>query len=292
MRQMMIRRVGLIVHTDKPDALRFTREAVEWLQERGLQVNIEPDIARALALPEYQCDEAALCESDLFIAVGGDGTILRASHLAAPREIPILGVHLGRFGFIAQIKPQDLHTAIARVQAGNYSVEKRLMVRAVAYRNDQPICDALALNDVVVTKGAVARMITLQTFVNDTFLATYSADGLVVATPTGSTAYSLSAGGAIVDPACEVLLLTPICAHTLSARPLILPAEKQVKVVVTADDGDFHLQADGGETVRLRSGDAVHVFRAQERTHLIVFDPDEFYTKLRDRLLWGERVNV
>jgi len=288
----MIQRVGLIVHTDKPDALRFTREAVEWLQERGLQVNIEPDIARALGMPEYQCDEAALCESDLLLAVGGDGTILRASRLAAPREIPILGVHLGRFGFIAQIKPQDLHTAIARVQAGDFTIEKRLMVRAVAYRNGEPICDALALNDVVVTKGAVARMITLQTFVNDTFLATYSADGLVVATPTGSTAYSLSAGGAIVDPACEVLLLTPICAHTLSARPLILPAEKQVKVVVTADDGDFHLQADGGETVRLRSGDAVHVFRAQERTHLIVFDPDEFYTKLRDRLLWGERVNV
>ena len=288
----MIQRVGLIVHTDKPDALRFTREAVEWLQERGLQVNIEPDIARALGMPEYQCDEAALCESDLLLAVGGDGTILRASRLAAPREIPILGVHLGRFGFIAQIKPQDLRTAIARVQAGDFTIEKRLMVRAVAYRNGEPICDALALNDVVVTKGAVARMITLQTFVNDTFLATYSADGLVVATPTGSTAYSLSAGGAIVDPACEVLLLTPICAHTLSARPLILPAEKQVKVVVTADDGDFHLQADGGETVRLRSGDAVHVFRAQERTHLIVFDPDEFYTKLRDRLLWGERVNV
>lgn len=288
----MIQRVGLIVHTDKPDALRFTREAVEWLQERGLQVNLEPDIARALHMPECECDEAVLCESDLLIAVGGDGTILRASHLAAPREIPILGVHLGRFGFIAQIKPHDLHTAIARVQAGDYTIEKRLMVRAVAYRDGEPICDALALNDVVVTKGAVARMITLQTFVNDTFLATYSADGLVVATPTGSTAYSLSAGGAIVDPACEVLLLTPICAHTLSARPLILPAEKQVKVVVTADDGDFHLQADGGETVRLRSGDAVHVFRAQERTHLIVFDPDEFYTKLRDRLLWGERVNV
>ncbi|GIV15798.1 MAG: NAD kinase [Armatimonadota bacterium] len=288
----MIQRVGLIVHTDKPDALRFTREAVEWLQERGLQVNLEPDIARALNMPDCQCDEATLCESDLLIAVGGDGTILRASHLAAPREIPILGVHLGRFGFIAQIKPHDLHTAIARVQAGDYTIEKRLMVRAVAYRNDEPICDALALNDVVVTKGAVARMITLQTFVNDTFLATYSADGLVVATPTGSTAYSLSAGGAIVDPACEVLLLTPICAHTLSARPLILPAEKRVKVVVTADDGDFHLQADGGETVRLRSGDAVHVFRAQEHTHLIVFDPDEFYTKLRDRLLWGERVNV
>lgn len=288
----MIQRVGLIVHTDKPDALRFTREAVEWLQERGLQVNIEADIARALGMPEYQCDEAALCQSDLLLAVGGDGTILRASRLAAPREIPILGVHLGRFGFIAQIKPQDLHTAIARVQAGDFTIEKRLMVRAVAYRDGEPICDALALNDVVVTKGAVARMITLQTFVNDTFLATYSADGLVVATPTGSTAYSLSAGGAIVDPACEVLLLTPICAHTLSARPLILPAEKQVKVVVTADDGDFHLQADGGETVRLRSGDAVHVFRAQERTHLIVFDPDEFYTKLRDRLLWGERVNV
>lgn len=288
----MIQRVGLIVHTDKPDALRFTREAVEWLQERGLQVNLEPDIARALHMPECECDEAVLCESDLLVAVGGDGTILRASHLAAPREIPILGVHLGRFGFIAQIKPHDLHTAIARVQAGDYTIEKRLMVRAVAYRDGEPICDALALNDVVVTKGAVARMITLQTFVNDTFLATYSADGLVVATPTGSTAYSLSAGGAIVDPACEVLLLTPICAHTLSARPLILPAEKQVKVVVTADDGDFHLQADGGETVRLRSGDAVHVFRAQERTHLIVFDPDEFYTKLRDRLLWGERVNV
>lgn len=288
----MIQRVGLIVHTDKPDALRFTREAVEWLKAHGLHTSLEPEIARALEMPEYQCDEAALCQSDLLIAVGGDGTILRASHLAAPRGIPILGVHLGRFGFIAQIKPHELHAAMARVQAGDYTLEKRLMVRAVAYREGKPICDALALNDVVVTKGAVARMITLQTYVNDTFLATYSADGLVVATPTGSTAYSLSAGGAIVDPACEVLLLTPICAHTLSARPLVLPAEKRVKVLVNADDGEFHLQADGGEAVRLRSGDEVHVFRAQERTHLIVFDPDEFYTKLRDRLLWGERVNV
>lgn len=288
----MIHCIGLIVHTDKPDALRFTREAVEWLQEHGLQVHLEPDIARALDMPSCESDEATLCQSDLLLAVGGDGTILRASHLAAPRGIPILGVHLGRFGFIAQIKPQELHTAIARVQAGDYVVEKRLMVRAVAYRRGEPICDALALNDVVVTKGAVARMITLQTFVNDTSLATYSADGVVVATPTGSTAYSLSAGGAIVDPACEVLLLTPICAHTLSARPLVLPADKQVKVVVTADDGDFHLQADGGETVRLQSGDEVRVFRAEERTHLVVFDPDEFYTKLRDRLLWGERVNV
>jgi NAD+ kinase len=288
----MIQHVGLIVHTDKPDALRFTREAVEWLRTHALQPYLEPEIASALGMPQYQCDEATLCGSDLLIAVGGDGTILRASHLAAPRGIPILGVHLGRFGFIAQIRPHDLHTAMARVLAGDYTVEKRLMVRAIAYRGQQPICDALALNEVVVTKGAVARMITLQTFVNETFLATYAADGVVVATPTGSTAYSLSAGGAIVDPACEVLLLTPICAHTLSARPLILPAEKQVKVVVTADDGDFHLQADGGETVRLRSGDTVHVSRAQERTHLIVFDPDEFYTKLRDRLLWGERVNV
>ncbi|MDW8289264.1 MAG: NAD(+)/NADH kinase [Armatimonadota bacterium] len=288
----MIHRVGLIVHTDKPDALRFTREAVEWLQERGLQVQLEPNIARALNMPECGNDDEALRQSDLLLAVGGDGTILRASHLAAPRGIPILGVHLGRFGFIAQIRPQELHTAITRVQAGDYVIEKRLMVRAVAYRCGESICEALALNDVVVTKGAVARMITLQTFVNDTFLATYSADGVVVATPTGSTAYSLSAGGAIVDPACEVLLLTPICAHTLSARPLVLPADKQVKVVVTADDGDFHLQADGGETVRLQSGDEVRVSRAEERTHLVVFDPDEFYAKLRDRLLWGERVNV
>lgn len=288
----MIERVGLIVHTDKPDALRFTREAVEWLQEHGLNVLLEPEIARTLQMPSIACDEQNLCQSDLLIAVGGDGTILRASHLAAPRAIPILGVHLGRFGFIAQIKPQELRTAVARVQAGDYNIERRLMVRAVAYRDGKPICDALALNDVVVTKGAVARMITLQTFVNDTFLATYSADGVVVATPTGSTAYSLSAGGAIVDPACDVLLLTPICPHTLSARPLVLPAGKQVKVVVTADDGDFHLQADGGETVRLQSGDAVEVVRAEERTHLVVFDRDEFYTKLRDRLLWGERVNV
>lgn len=288
----MIRRVGLIVHTDKPDALRFTRQAVAWLQEEGLQVLLEAEIAQSLQLVECQCTEQDLGESDLLLALGGDGTILRASHIAASRQIPILGVHLGRFGFIAQVRPADLRTAIARVKAGDYHMEQRLMVRAVAYREGQPLCSALALNDVVVTKGAVARMITLQTFVNDTFLATYSADGLVVATPTGSTAYSLSAGGAIVDPTCEVLLLTPICAHTLSARPLVLPAEKQVKVVVTADDSDFHLQADGGETVSLRSGDAVHISRAAERTHLIVFDPDEFYTKLRDRLLWGERVNV
>jgi NAD+ kinase len=288
----MIKRVGLIVHTDKPDALRFTREAVQWLQTHGLQPSLEPEIAQALQMPQYLGEETELCDSDLLIALGGDGTILRASHLAAARGIPILGVHLGRFGFIAQIRPHELQTAMARVLAGDYSVERRLMVRAVAYREGRQICEALALNDVVVTKGAVARMITLQTFVNETFLATYAADGVVVSTPTGSTAYSLSAGGAIVDPACEVLLLTPICAHTLSARPLVLPADKQVKVVVTADDGDFHLQADGGETVQLRSGDTVYVARAPQRTHLIVFDPDEFYTKLRDRLLWGEKVNV
>lgn len=288
----MIKRVGLIVHTDKPDALRFTREAVEWLQTHGLRAYLEPEIAIAIDSPDYACDEVALCNVDLIIAVGGDGTILRASRLAAQRAIPILGVHLGRFGFIAQIRPHELHTAMARVLAEDCTVEKRLMVRAVAYRDKQAICDTLALNDVVVSRGTVARVLTLQTFVNDALLATYAADGVVVATPTGSTAYSLSAGGAVVDPTCEVLLLTPICAHTLSARPLILPADKEVKVIVTADEGEFVLQADGGEAVRLRSGDTVRVFRAEERTHLIVFDPNEFYTKLRDRLLWGERVNV
>lgn len=229
--------------------------------------------------------------TDLIITLGGDGTILAASRIAAPHATPILGVHMGRFGFIAEAHPGRLDERLDDVLAGRYDVEERVMVHGEVRRQDMPVHEAIGLNDVVISKGAMTRMLHLTIRFGDGPVMDYVADGVIVATPTGSTAYALSAGGPLMDPTVRALLVAPICPHTLAARPLVVQDTQQIELAADSDGGEVKFSADSTSVFALIGGDRVSVRRAEHPTRLVVFHRDAFYHKVHGRLLWGERVN-
>ncbi len=287
--------IGLLVNVQKlattPEVARVAREAVALLEGRGVAVLINRDSAARLGYEGRGVDEAELVSgSEALVVFGGDGTILRAARAAAPRGIPILGVNLGGFGFLAEV--QDLHVeeALRRMLAGEYRLDERMMLRAEVLRGGQVVREFLALNDIVVTKSGYARLLRVRIDVGGEHLATHLADGLIVATPTGSTAYSLSAGGPIVHPAVEGIILTPICAHTLSARAVVVSASDVITVrVVPGGASPPHvLTVDGQEGYPLQSEDEVRVRRAPDRTRLVRLEGRGFYSLLRAKLARGE----
>jgi NAD+ kinase len=235
----------------------------------------------------------ALAErAEVFVVFGGDGTILAAAREAAPHGIPILGVNLGAFGFLAEVSDAEVTDALDPLLAGDYHLDERMMLRAEVRREGRPLREFLALNDIVVTKTGYARLLRVHTSVNDIPLATYRADGLIVATPTGSTAYSLSAGGPIVHPSVPAMVVTPICPHSLSARAVVISADDTVTVRLEpagAPSPPAILTVDGQEGFPLAAEDEVRVGRSVHRARLIRFGAEGFYTVLRSKLWWGAR---
>lgn len=286
--------VGLNVNTEKlqanPEVARLAREAVSLLSERNVPVMINRESAEALGHPALGVDEGELVRrASVVVVFGGDGTILRAARAAAPQGIPILGVNLGGFGFLAEVNGPEVEGALHRFLEGDYRLDERMMLRARVERNGRSTQEFLALNDIVVTKTGYARLLKLRTFVNAEHLATHLADGLIVATPTGSTAYSLSAGGPIVHPAVEGIVLTPICAHTLNARAVLVSASDTIGIQVEPIGAPSILTVDGQEGFPLQPGDEVRVERSPHRTRLIRLGPGGFYSLLQAKLTWGER---
>jgi len=288
---MAPRTIGLIVHPTRPEAHAFAREVVAWLGRRGVAVCA--DAASACRVGSGVCSACAdeLGAVDLMVTLGGDGTILAASHLAAPHGIPILGVHMGRFGFIAEALPEDLFGQLEQILAGHITVEERMMLRGTVYRGGEPIHSAIGLNDVVLNKGARARMLNIQIAFGPEEVATYPADGVVVATPTGSTAYALSAGGPLIEPTVRALAVVPICPHTLAARSLVAPADEVIAITVESDGGEMLFSADSDSIQALAGGDRVEVRRAEFAARMVVQHRASFYRKIRERLLWGGRVD-
>lgn len=289
--------VGLLVNVEKlranPEVARLAREAVALLGQRGVQVVVNTESAGALGHPARGIPEEQLAErSEVLVVFGGDGTILHAARQAAPRGIPILGVNLGGFGFLAEVNDLEVAEALTRLLEGDYRLDERMMLRAQVLREDRVVREFLALNDIVITKSGYARLLRLRTEVNGDHLATYPADGLIVATPTGSTAYSLSAGGPIVHPAVEVIVLTPICAHSLTARPVIVSPADVITVrahPAGAPPAPPVLTVDGQEGWPLAADDEVRVERSTHRTRLVRLGRGGFYAVLRTKLIWGER---
>jgi NAD+ kinase len=227
---------------------------------------------------------------DALVTLGGDGTLLRGARLLAGREVPILGVNLGRVGFLTSAARESFVFAVEALVAGRYAIERRQVLRAVirgADGGERSLTNAL--NDVVVHKGGVARVVRLRVLIGEDEVGPYSADGIVVATPTGSTAYSLSAGGPIVVPGVEALIVTPICAHTLAVRPLVIPASSEVTIEPIAPWADDLLVSfDGQVGTTLITGDKVHVRRADHRVLLVRLEGDEFFEVMRRKLHWGD----
>lgn len=288
-----MRSVAIILNPEKGNAIELARELVPWFEERGVLVMAEHDAATAMRMARLSRDEGILATADFALVMGGDGTLLRASRMMAPHGVPMLAVRFGKFGFLSDTEPAGARDALAAVLEGRYRTDERMMLQAAMYRSGRRLSRAVALNDVVVAKGPLARMLRLGTCVSGKFISTYAADGLIVATPTGSTAYSLSAGGPLVTPDLKVFIITPICPHTLNARSLIIPSRQTVDVVVESDPGDVvTLTVDGQLGVPLEPGDKISVREARFKAKLISVDGPAFFDKLQTRLRWGDRFDT
>lgn len=285
-----MRTVGLAPNPHKKGAVRLALELAEWLTASGIRALICSVADAASCKAESVCDDD-IADSELVVVLGGDGTMLRWSRLAAPKGTPMLGVNFGRYGFITEVRPKDAQAAIARFLDGDYFLSERVVLRATVTHRNKKTDTYYALNDVVVSKGPLARMMGLHLSVNDKFIVTYSADGIIVASPTGSTAYSLSAGGPVVHPGINVLIVTPICPHTLNARSLVVPDSELVQILGECGEeaAPITLTVDGQLSEGLNCREKVEVGKADFTAKLVQMEPQSFYHKLQNRLRWGER---
>lgn len=283
--------VAILLNPDKEGAVRLARDLVPWFRERGIRIMAEHVAAVAIDEPSLSRDESELIKANFALVMGGDGTLLRASHFMAPAGVPMLAIRYGSFGFLADVEPEDAFSAVEKVLQGEYGLLQRIMIQAFVDRGGEKVGGITAgLNEVVIAKGPLSRMLRLDTSVSGKYISTYAADGLIVATPTGSTAYSLSAGGPLVAPGLNTIIITPICPHTLNARSLLVASSETVEIAVGSGYGEeVMLTVDGQLGIPLQHGDRISVREADFRAKLISLDGTSFYDKLQTRLRWGGR---
>lgn len=285
---MKLRSVGICLKPGQPQAAGLVRGLGKWLEERGLRVGFDEDAAEPAGETATPRD-ALVREADLVIVLGGDGTLLSVARHAGARAVPILGVNLGTLGFMTEIAQDELFAALERVLGGQMRVESRMRLEVRALREGEAVGSWLALNDAVVANATSARLVEITACVDGDAITTYHADGLIVATPTGSTAYSLSAGGPLLLPDIEAMVLTPICPHSLNHRPLVLPEDMQIEVVVQTRGGEATVTMDGQEGMDLEDGDRVSMRRSPHPVDIIASPLRSRFQILQAKLRWGER---
>lgn len=280
--------IGILTKPKFPDVKPLLKDLVSWLRERQKQVVLDSNTAALIGESTAHQKTRVATTADLLIVLGGDGTMLNAARLVEERCVPILGVNLGGLGFLTEVSVDHLYPALERVFAGDYHVDERLMLRARIDRHGEQVAQATVLNDVVISKGTLGRMIEVQIAVNGQFVTRMRGDGLIVSTPTGSTAYSMSAGGPIIHPATQALLLTPICPHTLTHRPLLIPSDVTLEVALIGRDEGAMTTFDGQVGVAMTQGDTVAMGVSDHRTQLIRFPERTYFDVLRMKLKWGD----
>ncbi len=280
--------IGLVVKRQRAEAAELAGTVAKQLRRRGITVLVEREMA---AIGDVQVvDKSEMVRvADLIVVLGGDGTLLGVGRLAGAREVHVLGVNLGGLGFLTEVSTGDALSAIERVCTGDYQLDRRTMLAVRVLRGTTVVASSQVLNDAVINKSALARIIDLDTSIDDEYLCVYKADGLIVTTPTGSTAYSLSAGGPLVGPGVGVMLLAPICPHTLTLRPLVIADTSVVRVQLRAPDQEVFLTLDGQEGIPLVDGDVVEIKRSPHTVALVRTMRRTVLGVLRDKLHWGER---
>lgn len=281
--------VGIMAKPGVERAAEVVPELLKWLAGRGIQARCDQETAAYAGNVNGMPRQDVPAGTQLVIVLGGDGTLLSAARAVGSREIPIFPVNLGGLGFLTAITVDDLFEELDRALRGEHRVAPRRMLHCELRRKGEVVSSYLALNDVVVTKASLARMIDLVARVDQHFVCRYKADGLIVSTPTGSTAYSLSAGGPIIFPSVSCFCLTPICPHMLTNRPVIVPEGFEIDLLNLAADGDAWLTVDGQVGEPLRKDDHVVCRRSEQAVHLVRPPKMMFFDVLREKLKWGER---
>jgi len=281
--------IGIISRPRRSNLAEVVPPLLRWLEERGVRTVLDPETAGSLksdglGKTRHQVAE----ESDLLLVLGGDGTLLAAAREAALRGVPILPVNMGSLGFLTSFTVDELYPALEATLAGESTINERVLLLVERVNRGNILTKQRVLNDCVVHKGTMARMIELELYVDDGFVCRYRADGLIVATPTGSTAYSMSAGGPIVHPMVESILITPICPHTLSDRPVVIHDTSKIELRVAESSESVFLTLDGQTGVPMQVGDRVRITRAEERLKLIQPPNKTYFEILRSKLKWGE----
>lgn len=285
----MLKKIGIYAKKSHPEVEQIAMFAAQRLTRAGIDVLIEDGLAEQIGQVNGYAGEDIPSQVDMILVLGGDGTLISVARQIGDRQVPIVGVNLGQLGFLTEITREELPEMLDRLIAGDYKVSERMMIDAFIHRGDQIVGKYTVLNDAVINKGALARIIDMETYVDGRHLSTYKADGLIISTPTGSTGYSLAAGGPIIYPEINSLLITPICPHMLTNRPIIVWSRSVIEIEVKFQDDVVFFTADGQVGHKLLPGDRVEVRRSETRARLISSPSREYFQILRTKLSWGER---
>lgn len=281
--------MGIISRPRRSNLAEIVPQLLDWLDRRGITTVIDTETANALSRGAIgKTRHQVVEEAELLLVLGGDGTMLAAAREAAPRGVPILPINMGSLGFLTSFTAEDLYPALEDTLTGRAAMEERVLLLVERTHNGNILTQQRVLNDTVVHKGTLARMIELELHIDGGFVCRYRADGLIVATPTGSTAYSMSAGGPILHPRVEAILITPICPHTLSDRPVVVPDTSLIELRLSETADSVFLTLDGQTGVPMQVGDRVRITRAAERLKLIHPANKTYFEILRNKLKWGE----
>jgi NAD+ kinase len=288
-----INRIGIVLKPNQPKALNTICELAVWLAERNIRLLGGPEIERQRIEHETGCaveevpTNRLAGEVDLMLVLGGDGTMIATARLVGDQEVPVLGVNYGGLGYLTEFRIEELYGALEMILSGNYRLDKRVMLDVELQRSDAVLTSNRVLNDVVINKSALARIIEIEVSFNHQFVSSFRADGLIASTPTGSTAYNLSAGGPIVFPSMNAVVLTPICPFTLSNRPLVVPDNGEIKLTLKTDNEEVALTLDGQVGCPMQVEDRVTIRKSRTMFNLIQPSSRNYFDVLRDKLRWG-----
>jgi NAD+ kinase len=293
MAQSAIKSIGVIVKPHQPDALETLCALTRWMNERGITFVGLPEIERETIEHETGCQVEVVSEDrlasrvDLILVLGGDGTMIATARMLSDQQVPVIGVNYGGLGYLAEFPIEEMFPALEAILAGQYKVQQRLMLSVELWRGDEVVTRNRVLNDVVINKSALARIIEIEAYLNEQFVNLFRADGLIVGTPTGSTAYNLSAAGPIIFPSMNAMVITPICPFTLSNRPIVVPDDSVIEVRLITENEEVALTLDGQVGFELQAGDRVVIRKSNTAFNLVQPPNRNYFEVLRNKLKWG-----
>jgi len=288
-----IKRIGIVLKPHQPDALKTICQLVAWLAERDITLVGGPEIERERIEHQTGCavnqveSEKLAAEVDLMLVLGGDGTMIATARLIGDQEVPVLGINYGGLGYLAEFRIEELYTALESILSGNYRLDRRVMLAVELRRGNDPPKTSRVLNDVVINKSALARIIEIETYFDRYFVNSFRSDGLIVSTPTGSTAYNLSAGGPVIFPSMNAVVITPICPFTLSNRPIVVPDNAEIELLLKTDNEEVALTLDGQVGFPMEVEDRVVIRKSRTTFNIIQPSNRNYFDVLRDKLRWG-----